>query len=99
MDDEAVDPHAAMEDVTDEAGFIEFLGVLSRDRALADVAERNAPSSPYGPDARGWEQASIAGFLEAAAACAAAHPGKAERDGENPWKTCARILLSGKYYE
>ena len=52
--------------VCDEKPFLEFVKALIADRERAVEAEKRKPSSPYGPDAGGWENTSIDRFLEAA---------------------------------
>ena len=65
--------------------------------------EANHPSPPYGPDANGWENSSIEGFLEAALAWAEdSGMGKSLElglDGEPSWATFALFLYAGKFYE
>ena len=96
-----VDLHSLVEEVHDEATFIEFLKALMRDRIDEVRKEAISPSDPYGPGANGWENGSIEQFLDAAAAW-----GEASKDGliyytkpENPWRRCAHILFAGKFYE
>ena len=93
----------ALQSVCDEESFLRFLSALAYDRE--DSAEKEAahPSSPYGPDANGWENTSIDRFLFAAIRWA-----QASRNGlplanyvppSNPWRRCADILYLGKSYE
>jgi hypothetical protein len=49
--------------VCDEKSFLEFAHALIADRERAIQAEKQKPRSPYGPDAGGWENVSIGGFL------------------------------------
>jgi hypothetical protein len=56
--------------VTDAGSFLAFVLALVADRESAVLRERAQPSSPYGPDAGGWENTRIETYLEAAAAWA-----------------------------
>jgi hypothetical protein len=87
--------------VVDEASFISFLEALRDNRQAEVEAERAAPSNPYGPGARGWENGSIGQFLDAAVAW-----GQATANGtahysvpQNPWQRAAQIICAGKLYE
>jgi hypothetical protein len=63
--------------------------------------EANAPSSPNGPTARGWENVTIESFLEAACAWAEdTNFGAAQALSDaSPWKKFAVFLYCGKIYE
>ena len=67
---------ASLEDLVDqvdsEESFLTFIAALVVDRVRAVQAEKEHPSSPYGPDAGGWENTSIESFLESASAWAEA---------------------------
>lgn len=89
-------PENAVLQVTDRASFIRFLDALARDRAEADYRDGKSPPPPFSAGALGWENGTIAAFLEAASAAARDDPGDVP---ENPWRACADILLAGKYYE
>ncbi len=95
------DLQALADAVSDEPSFRRFLDALSEDWKDERRKEAVAPSSPYGPGANGWENATIGAFLESAAAWAEASasgtPHYAPPD--NPWRRCAHILLAGKHYE
>jgi hypothetical protein len=96
----ADDLQGKLDSVCDEPSFVAFVAALGMDRALEVKKELESPSSPYGPGALVWQNASIEGFLESAAAWA-----EDWRDspqyvaGGNPWKRCAEILYAGKHYE
>ena len=81
--------------VTDRDSFFEFVRALVKDREASVAAEDANPSSPYGPDAGGWENASIEDFLESALAWAI----DSELSADPSWKSFARILVAGKHYE
>jgi hypothetical protein len=89
------DPIDLCEAVHDEATFIVFLSALRADFQQSQKTEVATPSSPYGPAAKGWENTTIDGFLDAATAWAHASPQKHER----PWRRVANILYAGKIYE
>jgi len=90
-----------LERVDSEESFLAFITALAKDRRDAVVAEKDNPSSPYGPDAGGWENTSIEDFLEAATAWAeVTNFGLAQGlVPDNPWKRFAVFLYSGKFYE
>ena len=90
-----------IEVVCDEKSLIDFVNVLIDDRARAIKAERQNPSSPYGPDAGGWENISIESFLEAAVAWAESSDFGLNQGltTNNPWKRFAAFLYAGKIYE
>lgn len=58
------------DEVIDEESFLIFVRALTADREKAVRMEVASPSSPYGPDAGGWENTTIESFLEGAAAWA-----------------------------
>jgi hypothetical protein len=94
---DALDPDA----VHDRESFLAFVAALAADRRAAVAAELVSPSSPYGPDAGGWENVTIEDFLEAAISWAV-DSDMGIRQGmpaELSWQTFAAFLLSGKVYE
>jgi len=92
-----------VEVVFNEESFLRFLLVLAADREDSIAKETVQPSSPYGPDANGWENTTIDRFLFAAVRWArASEKGSPLADYEppsNPWRRCAEILYAGKCYE
>ena len=93
--------HEQLEEVKDQESLLRFIHALVKDREDAVMAEKKSPSSPYGPDAGGWENTTIEGFLESAAAWAESSK-FGERQGlspTNPWKQFAHFLYCGKIYE
>ena len=87
--------------VTDAASLLAFARALAADRTASVARERVAPSSPYGPDAGGWENTTIEAFLESAIAWAE-DSGFGVRQGlspSNPWGQFAAFLHGGKIYE
>ena len=96
----ATDPQDRLDTVCDEDSFVAFVRVLAADRADAVKSEKERPSSSHGPDANGWDNASIESFLERAAAWAEDWKDSPQyRPPQNPWKRCAEILFAGKGYE
>jgi len=93
--------HDLEDRVFDEETFLEFLHALTIDREDCVAKEAQSPSSPYGPQANGWENSTIEAFLGAATAW-----GDCSINGlplmpkeTNPWRRCAQILHMGKIYE
>lgn len=94
------DLQAKLDSVRDEDSFVAFVAALAADRADEAKKEKEQPSSPYGPGALSWQNVSIEGFLESAAAWAEdwRHSPRYV-PATNPWKCCAEILYAGKHYE
>jgi len=89
-----------LENVKDRESFLVFVKALAADREEAIKLEAENPSSPYGPDAKGWENTSIEHYLESAAAWTEDWIGREEELPEKPsWSDFARFLYAGKYYE
>ena len=96
----AEDLHAKLAAVCDEETFVAFISALAADRVEEVKRELANPSSPYGPGALGWQNVSIEGFLESAAAWAEDwRESPRYVRAENPWRRCAEILYAGKHYE
>ena len=92
--------HRLVESVNDEETFLSFLIALARDREASVAAERKSPSSPYGPDAGGWENTTIETFLECASAWGTDTSGsELALQSSNPWNRAAKIVYAGKFYE
>ncbi len=94
------------EKVEDEASFLSFIRELVKDRGNSVKKEKKKPSSPYGPDAGGWENTSIESYLEGAAAWAEdSHFGRKmafpeyELDDVSEWRRFAAFLMAGRVYE
>jgi hypothetical protein len=91
-----LDPHA----VHDRESFIAFVRALVADRRASVAAERESPSSPYSPDAGGWENVTIESFLFAALRWAESTAGPRDPwPAEPSWRSFARFLNAGKIYE
>jgi hypothetical protein len=87
--------------VTDAESFLAFVRALVADRESAVQRERAQPSSPYGPDAGGWENVRIEAYLEAAAAWAESTDFGVSQglNPDNLWSRFANFLYVGKIYE
>ena len=93
--------HQILERVESPISFLEFARALVADRAASVAAESANPSSPYGPDAGGWENTTIEAYLEAAVAWAEDSSFGVSQglQGANPWRVFATFLYCGKIYE
>jgi hypothetical protein len=92
---------ARLEAVTDANSFLAFVHALVADRESAVQRERTQPSSPWGPDAGGWENTRIETYLEAAASWAESTDFGVSQglDANNLWLRFATFLRVGKIYE
>lgn len=90
-----------LDNVHDRASFFAFVRALTIDRQRSVEMESQNPSSPYGPDAGGWENVTIEDFLKAALAWAEdTGMGVSQGLSESPsWKGFATFLYLGKIYE
>jgi hypothetical protein len=88
-----------LNNVNSKEAFLEFVHALAADRAEEEELEKQTPSSPYGSGAKGWENGSISSYLDAMACCASAPANKNEFPEKADWKTFAKILYAGKFYE
>ncbi len=94
------------ENVKDEKSFLLFVKELVRDRKRSVNKEKINPSSPYGPDAGGWENTSIECYLEGAIAWAEdsefgrrmAFP-ELELKKVSEWRRITAFLMAGRVYE
>jgi len=94
------------ENVVDEKSFLVFARELIKNRETAAKKEKDNPSSPYGPDAGGWENTSIESYLEGAVAWAEASQfgsrtafPEYELSNVSDWRKFAAFLMAGKVYE
>ena len=101
MSQEGDELFAALEAVRDEESFLQFLLALRDDREASIEREKVSPSSPYGPDAGGWENTTIERFFDTAVRWARdsvnGNPFYVRPD--NPWRRCADILYAAIGYE
>ena len=90
-----------LEAVTDANSFLAFVHALVADRESAVQRQKAQPSTPWGPDAGGWENTRIETYLEAAAAWAEDTDFGASQglNASNPWRLFAQFLSVGKIYE
>ena len=90
-----------LESVHDEETFLQFLLALRDDREASIAQEGVTPSSPFGADARGWENTTIERFLDTAVRWArdSANGNPFYKKPDNPWRRCADILYAAKGYE
>lgn len=91
----------ALQSVHDEDTFLQFLLALRDDREASVAQEEATPSSPYGPDAGGWENTTIERFLGTAVRWArdSVNGNPFYQRPDNPWRRCADILFAAKSYE
>ncbi len=82
--------------VRDRETFLEFVDALVADRRASIAAEAVKPSSPYGPDAGGWENITIESFLDAALRWAESSAGL---PAAPTWRDFAYFLYAGTCYE
>ena len=85
--------------VNDRESFIQFIEWLAKDRQEADVLERSDPERYQWGGANGWQNSSIASFLECAISGAEAQRDWASGPGGPSWKDLAVFLYLGKIYE
>lgn len=98
--------HELASAVVDQESFLVFVRALYKDRERSIEREKKKASSPYGPQAGGWENTTIESFFESAVAWAEdssfgtemALP-ELELDGKNHWRSFAAFLMAGKVYE
>jgi hypothetical protein len=91
----------ALEAVTDEQSFIQFLVALGSDWEAEQEIESVQPSSPYSSGALGWENGTIAAFLDASCrwGSESANGLRFYQVPENTWRRVADIIFAGKGYE
>ncbi len=77
--------------------FLRFLEALRADWEESRNSELSNPSSPYGPDALGWENPELGAFLEAMKAWTEDMGNRLP--SEPTWKTLAQMLIAAKIYE
>jgi len=101
--DTSDDVWAALNAVNDQETFLVFVRKLIEDRKDEVAREEVKPSMRYGPGVNGWENTSIEGFLDAAAAWAEStdfgQTGWPLLEKENIWRRFAHFLYSVKVYE
>jgi hypothetical protein len=83
--------------VNSKETFLEFVRALAADWDEEQQLEKKSSSNPFGRGAKGWENGSIGSFLDAMQAWMVDSREKVSTTPD--WKTFARILLAGKFYE
>lgn len=91
-----IDPIIAVGEVTDLPSLIDFIGVLSHDWNACAEKETSKLSNPY-ESMYGWENWTVGMFLDAMKSWA--EDAKAIKQGDNPYRMFAHMLLAGKMYE
>ncbi|MBA6316950.1 DUF7660 family protein [Cellulophaga baltica] len=89
-----VDLNELLDNVNSKETFFEFLDALKRDKEDEDAKENENPSSPYSSGVNGWENGSIAAFLDAMHAF-----GQDSDKIRLDWRSFALLLYAGKFYE
>lgn len=84
--------------VTDRESFLRFAEALVADRELAEGLERESPEKYRFGGAIGWQNGSIAAFLDCALAGAQAQHDWGSSSGVS-WHDLAVFLYLGKIYE
>ncbi len=85
-----------LEKVDSKESFFTFVKALKEDKMDEDEKEKTKPSSPYDPGANGWENATIASFLDAMESYG---EDSESIDEKASWKNFALLLYAGKFYE
>ena len=94
------DLNTRLEQVNDRESFIKFVRALIQDREDEVRKEKDAAGNSYGPDANGWENGTIENYLDAAIAWMEdSLGGENELPPEPSWKSFAKLLYAGKFYE
>jgi hypothetical protein len=103
MSNEENDLDIALDSVCDEETSLRFLLAVRDPREVSAAQERETPSSPYGPDAMGWENTTIERYLDTAVRWARASsnglPLADYKPPSNPWRRIADILHPAIGYE
>ncbi len=76
--------------------FLKFLKASEEDRKKSVALEAEKPSSPFGPDAGGWENTSIESFLESMRAWLT---DSQDKNVSPSWELFAEAIMAGKTYE
>ena len=85
--------------------FLALLSALRRDWELSREEEAVHPSSPYGPNARGWENPDLGRYLDAMADWLESadnyyrNTGQTVDSSKPSWRLFADILMAAKVYE
>lgn len=93
-----MDLDTLLDQVKDEQSFLEFVRALLADKEDEDQKQKENPANPHSHGWNGWQNDTIAAFLDSAIAWAKDNK-SAEWLEANPWKKCALFLYAGKFYE
>ena len=92
-------PEELLDAVNSRETFLAFVSALVEDRREADAIEASNPEGYRWAGANGWQNGTIAMFLEGALAYAQSS-NWADRQSDTPsWSDLARFLFLGKIYE
>jgi len=83
-----------LEQVNSKESFLDFVQALIDDKINEEQKEIVKSSSPYSEGANGWENGTITDYLDAAHAFSVD-----TGDLELSWKSFAKFLYAGKFYE
>lgn len=92
-------PEELLEAVKDRGTFLAFVGALIQDRREADAVEAGDPQRYRWSGANGWQNGTIAAFLDGALAYAQSPNWSARQSDAPTWKDLAKFLFLGKIYE
>ena len=85
-----------LEQVNSKETFLQFVQALANDKRAEDEKESLNPSSSHKARAQGWENNTIATFLQSVQAFGE----DSELITEKPdWKSFALLIYAGKFYE
>ncbi|WP_449404962.1 DUF7660 family protein [Hymenobacter fodinae] len=85
-----------LENINSKTDFLRFVQALSDDRLDEVSKNKVTQSSPYSLGANGWENDSIASFLDAISRYG---QDSQSISGAPSWKDFALLLYAGKFYE
>ncbi len=88
--------------VNSKESFLRFVEALARDAEAVNTASGRTADGKTDLNPNGWENGSIAAFLDAMSAWAAATHGlngEPMVSEQASWRSFARILHAGKFYE
>jgi hypothetical protein len=97
-----MDLYEMAEKVDSKESFLRFVQALAEDAVAVNASPKRTKDGKLNLSPQGWENGSIAAFLEAMSAWAAADLAHTEQPcvSDKPsWQSFARILHSGKFYE
>ncbi len=90
------------ERVDSKESFLSFVQALAKDAEAANAEPERTADGKLNFSLRGWENGSVAAFLGAMSAWSSANSGITGNpmvSEQASWRTFARILHSGKFYE